>query len=57
MDKIKKLKALLTYKSLINDKIANGTTLKHKNRAESYLRFLLNELKIVDSSINKLKDV
>jgi hypothetical protein len=57
MDKIKKLKALEAYKSLIQDKIANGPTTKHIKRPESYLRFLLNELKVVDSSINKLKEV
>jgi hypothetical protein len=50
-----KIESLSKYKLSIENKLLEPTPAKHKHRPEQYKTFLKNELKLVTSTILKLK--
>lgn len=55
MTKSDKIKRLQIYKEKLHELVRVGPTPKHKDRVDSYAKFLSNELGVVISSIEKLK--
>ncbi len=52
-----KLKRYLVYKQTILNLIDSVVPNKHKDHPKSYLAYLNNELRIVNASIEKLKNL